>query len=120
MLFSWVLFTNHCALGELCKNPVAAKMHRGCCGGQTSPVGEKDPGVRECCKTLNVLPVHDVVKVEKGDAEPLVCFLAVALDSGVKLEGGAIAHETGPPRAGSFAETVLQHSLLSHAPPVMA
>jgi hypothetical protein len=35
-----------------------------------------------------------------------------------EVAGAIDAHDTGPPGCFSFAESVLQESMLSHAPPV--
>ena len=122
MLVSWLVVTNHCALGMM-KTPVAGEEHAHCHSGKT-PAGKDAPnGLRECCKTVNgaPLPTKAEVKFDASKVQVEVVALLSALDClPVEPALSALIHDHGPPRFGSFAELVLQHSLLSHAPPLAA
>ena len=96
-----------------------------CCHKNARAPEEKAPCPQMpqgCCKTLNVV-TPDGAKLPvaaQGDVlkAPLVLLLAISIS--VSCEVNA-APETGPPPdVPSFAEVVLQRSLLSHAPPFAA
>lgn len=75
-----------------------------------------------CCKTLaatRVLAITHVAKncfaigqIEFSDKQSLI-FPRVHPTAGVVLD-------TGPPATATFAELVLQRSILAHAPPILA
>ena len=73
-----------------------------------------------CCKSLHILPAGADAKLVKApDALPMVAWVWFALAETMVVEtpvANAVS-ATGPPGAWSFAEVVLQRSLLSHAPP---
>jgi hypothetical protein len=82
--------------------------------------GKKNPaeGMRECCRAIKAsLPGKALCKFD--DARFERCLYAaidwVLLPATESAAGIFLDH--GPPPAASFAETVLQRSLLSHAPP---
>lgn len=122
---AWLLAANHCAVGAL--RPVAKSAHLHC-PGHAAPEQQKkssDGGCDDqtCCKSLSV-PAVGIAKspVEYDDAS----FVAKEYpDAALTLSGGQhtlsiLELDTGPPHAGSFAESVLQRSLLAHAPPLVA
>ncbi len=118
MLLSWLVLSNHCALGDVSKDPRAAQMHSACCGNQ-QPAGEPhDSAPQECCKSLNVLPAV-TAKIAVTTPPILVDLAALFAAAAVEVEAPRLLEwmDSGPPRASSFAEIVLQQSLLSHAPP---
>ena len=125
MLFSWLAISNHCALGSLGKNVRSAQTHARCCGRGAPQEGGTVPGsdTRECCKTLHSLPAPTPAKVAKLAAEPLATALVWAFmdeaRSAQPMRNGQVL-DSGPPLGWSFAEVVLQRSLLSHAPPSAA
>ncbi len=96
------------------------RMH--CHGDQPSP--QKKGGEEEmpCCKVLRAT-VTDGAKLVQVTSKNLVpipgCTVAEII-----VADEAVSHltsqelDTGPPFAASFAESVLQRSLLAHAPPV--
>ena len=123
-LLGWLALSNHCALGLMAKTVVAQKAHSCCHNGNSEPVKEPGDGKRnvECCKSLHaVLP--DGAKLPAAHAPvfavlPVVWVLALQAQM---PERTASAGDTGPPPdVPTFAELVLQRSLLSHAPPVSA
>ena len=125
MLFAWLAISNHCVLGGLVKNARTAQTHAHCCGSGAPQDDGKTPGsdTRECCKTLHSLPAPTPAKIAKLAADPLMISLVWALmESGARTPAVQSVEllDSGPPPARSFAEVVLQRSLLSHAPPVSA
>ena len=76
-----------------------------------------------CCKSLRLLPADAGAKLVKApDSLPMGAWVWVALAETMAAERPAVkaVNATGPPGAWSFAEVVLQRSLLSHAPPFVA
>jgi hypothetical protein len=122
---SWLAIANHCALASL--NTLieerVAQCHAGCCGDQ-SPVKHKNQNETECCKTLYAtlnVPVKKFVGYDTSFFASQLYFVApvILLDEPkVTLRGGEL--DTGPPFAKSFAESILQRSILAHAPPSLA
>ncbi len=124
--FSWLALSNHCALGlAMVENhgPKEVAAHD-CCA---SPIPSHPPPAREssapCCKTL------PVVSLAPATAPPWNPFGVPGSSSDLQsmvLEPPAFRAsfrlflDTGPPNALSFAELVLQRSLLSHAPPFLS
>ena len=122
MSLSWFALVNHCELAAATLSKPAQP--HSCCDaakapGQ-SPVKDNDRGGIECCKGATpalasigkptvsphvsfVPPTHAVVSVASPEASLPVNILEL---------------DTGPPFASSFAEVVLQRSILAHAPPV--
>jgi hypothetical protein len=122
MLLSWLVLSNHCALGDLAKD---SRTHAGCCGNKAAEDEGKSPGhqTRECCKTLHALAQPLPAKFSKPAAVALLFVAAWNLAEQRcqgELSRRAEFLETGPPRARSFAEMVLQRSLPVHAPPFTA
>ena len=90
--------------------------------GQPAPAKSKQSGV-DCCKVLRATLAsptgkqiaaahfHFVLHAYVTALFPLPPTCAVLLPLGL---------DTGPPAGGSFAESVLQRSILAHAPPVPA
>lgn len=119
LMAAWFSISNHCALGALIaletKTPLAG-MH--CHGTQPSPSkhGEEQT---PCCKVLKALTI---AKVHAG--ANLLDFVLKNYPTGDLGLGIWQAHthtlglDTGPPGALSFSESVLQRSLLAHAPPL--
>lgn len=113
---AWLLASNHCALAALAglKKPPHACCH------EDSP-GRQSQGAMQCCNTFHVtVPVH------VGAPEAALHMLRPAWleTSAVPASGPVRGCENSlanaPPRALGFAETILNRSLLSHAPPHFA
>lgn len=121
MLLSWLVVTNHCALGFM-QTALGAKAEHAHCHARTSDDGGKAPadGMRECCR---VIKASLVSKTEfKFETAQLQLQAFLILDVLCAPEGDlapAFIHDHGPPRVVSFAESVLQRSLLSRAPPAL-
>ena len=119
LMAAWFSISNHCALGALiAKKPPMAGMH--CHGTQPAP---SKPGEEQtpCCKVLKALTI---AKVDIG-AAPLDFVLKnyPASELVVRIlhsQTNTVAQDTGPPGALTFSESVLQRSILAHAPPRLA
>jgi hypothetical protein len=118
-LCSWFAISNHCAFAALATktDPV-----QDTCPFHSKPK-EKPLSGAQCCRVLRAIApvatkswvrddanfsVVDFCPEERAGTEPLRAFLALS------------ALDTGPPDVRSFAELILQRSLLAHAPPSLA
>ena len=122
---SWLAVSNHCALGLAAKethssDAVSAQAHH-CCASKVpgQPKPAKD-SASPCCKTLQALSVSPVKSFE---ASVTIFFggpLACSAPTIATPQLGPVACRflnIGPPGGKTFAESVLQRSLLAHAPP---
>ena len=124
---SWLAVSNHCALGLAAiethsSDAVSAQAHD-CCASEvpSQPNPAKDPAT-PCCKKLEALSVSPAKSVEASVTiffgGPLACStLTIAMPRVAPVAYGFL--NTGPPGGKSFAESVLQRSLLAHAPPFL-
>ena len=120
---AWLSISNHCAIGALVaaktQSPIA-KMH--CHGNQPSPSKKSSEEEMPCCKVLRATLAGQgkIVQVASKDFLPIQSRIVaqVILADEAQLRPVPEELDTGPPFAGSFAESVLQRSLLAHAPPV--
>lgn len=104
-------------------NKAQASETGGC--NKCKPVEEKTPGDGKkkqggwrCCERVNnvTLAGQDIFKPVIGSVDLVIPPThVVSVRSHVSVEDKL--HYTGPPGAISFAELVLQRSLLAHAPP---
>ena len=122
---AWFLAANHCVVaGFLPERRVAAAEFEGCPGHSSPEKDQESGGCQEtsCCKSL-AAPVTMAKVAGNYDALSFVTK-DFALASGFDLGEQHLAFieevDTGPPRSTSFAESVLQRSILAHAPPFCA
>ncbi len=119
---AWLVATNHCALADLTA-PAAAEHEQ--CPGHKTPADEQKEGECDgssCCKGLSAplaqaknLGGSDLTSFLRCSYPPRCLHIVPPHRAAVVLE-----LDTGPPAASSFAESVLQRSLLAHAPPISA
>ncbi len=125
-LAAWLLASNHCAIGGLAPKQTAAADHSHCGGSQEAPADEekgRDCDGSKCCKSLSAPTLAFAKSVITFDAALFTTtdYLSNALPSFGALHDDRICElDTGPPERSSFAESVLQRSILAHAPPVSA
>lgn len=120
---AWLLASNHCALAgvmPVAKEPVTTSH---CHGSSETPAPEqkeRECDGSKCCNSLSAPSLafaKDILSYETS------LFVATDYPAFAQLLFGAdhetpIAEiDTGPPCGDSFAESVLQRSLLAHAPP---
>jgi len=123
MGLSWLVLVNHCELAAATA-PKPAQTHS-CC--EKNNVGDKPPlkddqhKSIECCKGGHPAISPIAKKTLNRDFSLIAHLYVIAL---VPFPDGSSATAvpelgTGPPFAGSFAEVVLQRSILAHAPPYL-
>jgi hypothetical protein len=115
---AWLALSNHCALGALAFSAKSAPEMSGC-PMHSAPAKKKPATKTPCCKDVRAI-VAKCVTVSPVVAR-LIGLDDYAADVFQQPARGAIdiqALDTGPPGCFSFAESVLQKSVLSHAPPV--
>jgi hypothetical protein len=116
---SWIAVTNHCAFAaaakEIDKTPSECPFH-------SKPAKQKDQSSQvQCCKILRAVVFAKTKDWARDDAK--FChrnFLVQTGGSFIVAPSRAVAPlllDTGPPGSFSFAELILQRSLLAHAPP---
>lgn len=128
MLAGWLVASNHCALGALLAkgtevSGAQVSGHEHCCPEHSDSGKKKDSdSPNACCKSLQA-----VSALSKSDARHDETLFAVqsfpasaAAVSGRFVASSPLALDTGPPKSASFAESVLQRSILAHAPPFAA
>jgi hypothetical protein len=124
-LVAWLSISNHCALGNL----VAAKTHSAmapmhCHGGQPLPSKKRGDEEMPCCKMLRATVTGEakIIQVATKDYVPIQSWIVaeIILAHEARLHRVPQGLDTGPPFAASFAESVLQRSVLAHAPPFLA
>jgi len=120
---AWFFVSNHCVLAEL-KDASKAKTscHQPCCSNQL-PAKSKEQGAVECCKTLHAT-LSGAAKDFAGYYSWLFAlqlyFIGPVISANDSGQIPILELDTGPPFVSSFAESVLQRSILAHAPPVIA
>jgi len=117
---AWFSISNHCALGELITkiHSAVAPMH--CHGNQPAPSKKTGEEEMPCCKILRATLNGEakVVEVASKTVLPIQDWVIAELISAAQTQLSPLELDTGPPFTASFAESVLQRSILAHAPPV--
>jgi len=117
---AWFLISNHCVLAELQTVP-KAKMscHKPCCDSQ-SPAKDKSERSTECCKTLRATlsaTSKDFAGYDSSLFALQLYFVGAVISTNDSGPVPVLELNTGPPFVSTFAESVLQRSILAHAPP---
>ena len=114
---AWLLLSNHCAFGAVV-TPVEPQADMSGCPMHSAPAKKKSAPKPPCCKEVRAILAKCVT------ANPAAVRLVAGPDyaTGISPRPTHTAVEIaeidpGPPCL-SFAESVLQESMLSHAPPV--
>jgi hypothetical protein len=124
MSLSWFALVNHCELAAA--TPPKPVQPHSCCepekASSQAPGKDNDRGGIECCKAANPA----LAPMDKPAVSPGVSLVALTYP----VASVAFPHapaptnilelDTGPPFVSSFAEVVLQRSILAHAPPFLA
>ena len=117
---AWFCLSNHCALGlALDARELPAPDESGGCPMHQSPAKKRAALKIPCCKELRAVVAKCVTACPGTIRVVAPCDYATKIFVQPKrapLEVRAL--DTGPPVSSSFAESVLQESMLSHAPPV--
>jgi hypothetical protein len=118
----WLALSNHCAIGAV--EAHAAKTCMTCHGSSTSnhAPSKNNEGV-ECCKVVRatlLTPPKSLVSFNQLLFAAFKYLVGIIVLPHADEQNGVIEWDTGPPGALSFSETVLQRSILAHAPPFLA
>jgi hypothetical protein len=116
---AWLVASNHCAFATLAVS-VSPKAAHVCCHDEAGPHSQPaSPPSLQCCDTLKAaLPAQAVAPAAPLHELPPAWIETVALPNFAAARCLEIAFATGPPpRAATFAESILNRCLLAHAPP---
>jgi hypothetical protein len=115
---SWLAISNHCAFAALAIRPDSAQSE---CPFHSKPTKQKEqPSQVQCCKILRAVAPVMTKSWARDDAKFSSVDLRVhefALVAHSHTTPAPLFLDTGPPKAPTFAELILQRSLLAHAPP---
>jgi hypothetical protein len=119
---AWISISNHCALGALVAKTNSAVAPMRCHGNQPAPSKENSKEEMPCCKLLRATVTSDakIVHVASNNFLPAqkTIIAEMIFANEAQLHWTPLELDTGPPFADSFAESVLQRSILAHAPPI--
>jgi hypothetical protein len=117
-LLAWFLLSNHCAIGAIVLSGDSEAPTSGC-AMHSAPAKKKPAAKSPCCKDVRAVMAKTAGATTAGAGA--ICARQYTLQILRLLPPVATAVEaldTGPPGRVSFAELVLQESMLAHAPPV--
>jgi hypothetical protein len=118
--FGWLAISNHCVLGMV--GSVKAVAAAPACHGVPHAPGKSDRDQAPCCKVLRatIELSKPLVAYDSSNfsLQPDLAGLIILVDHLASLR--PLELDTGPPPYESFAESVLQRSILAHAPPFLA
>jgi hypothetical protein len=121
---AWFFASNHCALATPTA-PAKASAGSQCpmhAQKEHAPQPQKENGCGDlpCCKNLQATMLSAAKTIAKpvwfGRFQP---FFALIVDAArIEAQQVSVIFDTGPPGENSFVRSVLQRSILTHAPPV--
>jgi hypothetical protein len=118
---SWIAVSNHCAFAAVAPESDKAQTE---CPFHSKPAKQKEQSSQvQCCKILRAVVFAKTKDWARNDVK--FCDANFRVQEGVIVACSPLAVtplllDTGPPHAFSFAELILQQSLLAHAPPLRA
>ena len=117
---SWIAVSNHCAFAAVAPENKAETE----CPFHSKPAKPKQQSSQvQCCKILRAVIFSKTKDWARDDAKfcdanfPVQACVLLAYST---RDVAPLLLDTGPPGAFSFAELILQQSLLAHAPPFLA
>jgi len=121
VICAWIAVSNHCAFAS-----VATRIDKGQteCPFHSKPAKQKEQSAQvQCCKVLRAVVLAKTKAWARNDAR--LCDASFLIQEGAFVvyslpSVAPLLLDTGPPGAFSFAELILQASLLAHAPPFLA
>lgn len=122
-IVAWFSISNHCAFGALESASQTAAALSAHCHEKQSPSKHNDEDDAPCCKTLRatVASPAKVLGVSSQFFVPLPAWSIIeSLSNEAHPHRTPLELDTGPPAALSFTESVLQRSILAHAPPLLS
>jgi hypothetical protein len=118
---SWIAVSNHCAFAAVASQIVKAQTD---CPFHSTPAKQKGQSSQiQCCKVLRAVVFAKTKDWARNDAKFCDANFPIQQVAFVVCPSRTVAPlllDTGPPGAFSFAELILQRSLLTHAPPFIA
>jgi hypothetical protein len=118
---SWFAISNHCAFAAVATKTDSVQTE---CPFHSTPAKQKqEPSQLQCCKILRAVVFAQTKSWARDDAKFSDVDLRVEEVTLVALLPNVQASwslDTGPPGVRSFAELILQRSVLAHAPPFRA
>jgi len=118
---AWIAVSNHCAFAA-----VATEIDKGQteCPFHSKPAKQKEQSSQvQCCKILSAVvfaKTKDWARNDSKFCDANFTVQAIAFIAYSSRSVEPLLLDTGPPGAFSFAELILQSSLLAHAPPFVA
>jgi hypothetical protein len=117
---AWLAISNHCALGTMARVEKPPDNQCPFHSKHSTPAKPKRSNDSPCCKILRaVAPIGIQDFAAKMFAVDRIDFAAALIATAPRIVIPTSALDTGPPGANSFAELILQRSILAHAPPVI-
>lgn len=122
---AWLLAANHCAVACLLPQSTASTSEHEHCTPSEAPGDKGEPAGCDslnCCKSLSAPATFakKLVGYDKAFYTPTDYVVSEFVFLSDQHDAPISELDTGPPRAHSFAELVLQRSLLAHAPPPLS
>jgi len=118
---SWIAISNHCAFAAMATKDDSAQPT---CPFHSKPEKQKEQTSQvQCCKILRAVVLAKTKRWARDDADFSdvdLCFKEFALIAHSRSQPAPLFLDTGPPGVRTFAELILQRSLLAHAPPHLA
>ena len=115
---SWIAVSNHCAFAAVATEVRKAQAE---CPFHSKPAKQKEQSSQvQCCKILRAVVFAKTKDWARNDAkfcDPNFPIVAGPFAADSSRTVTPLLLDTGPPGAFSFAELILQSSLLAHAPP---
>jgi len=118
---SWIAVSNHCAFAAIAMQINKAEIE---CPFHSKPAKQKEQSSQvQCCKILRAVIFSKTKDWARDDAKfcdanfPVQACVLLAYST---RDVAPLFLAPGPPGAFSFAELILQQSLLAHAPPFLA
>jgi hypothetical protein len=119
---AWFVISNHCVLAELQHaSRTKASCRQPCCGNQP-PAKNTTENATECCKTLRSTltgAAKDFAGYDTSLFALQFYFVGPVISTNDSGAVSVLELDTGPPFLHTFAESVLQRSILAHAPPLI-
>jgi hypothetical protein len=115
----WFSLSNHCALGAITL-PVDAGVEAIGCPMHSAPAKKKPAAKLPCCKDLRAVAAKAATNALTATSRFVGAqdYVVEILVSPPRIAIDVDGLDTGPPGRFSFAESVLQRSILAHAPPL--
>jgi hypothetical protein len=123
MSLSWFALVNHCELAAATA-PKPTQAHS-CCekdkGADKAPTKDNHHRSIECCQGGHpaIASIGETALSPDLSSAPPPDLIASVVFPNAPLSANILELDTGPPFASSFAEAVLQRSILAHAPPYL-